>query len=148
MNMFFNLKKFFHKQVPLPISIAIDTLREAQEIFDEPVFNNEIKVRIEKIIEINQDKFLELFKANKKMSPREWVIAQISNLSGDLLETGKFMLYRGVLSPEGQSLWKYYCFALDELKKIKALGPDGMPIDDSFIAEQKKCLQDSISEVG
>ena len=147
MNILFKLKSFFDKQVPLSVSIAMDTLREAQEHFKEPVFDNEIKSKIEQAIDKNYDKFLELFD-NKEHSPKEWVIAQISNIAGDLLESGHFMIYRGVLSREGEALWKYYCYAMEELKKMKAMGGDGKPISDEYINEQKECLKEAIKNVG
>ena len=54
-------------------------------------------------------------------NPREWVLLVIAKRAGDLLESGHYHLYRGVLNPmgEGIELLKIYDSAIDELHKMQ-----------------------------
>jgi hypothetical protein len=57
-------------------------------------------------------------------TPREWVYAQIGNVAGDLLESGKYHFYSGSLNAEGLALRKLFDWSNDELIKMGAIEPD------------------------
>ena len=52
---------------------------------------------IEKVIYEEEKHFLGLIKKGK--TPRYLVYVAIANLTGDLLESGRYHIYRGVLNP-------------------------------------------------
>ena len=76
-------------------------------------------------------------------TPREWVYSQIGNIAGNLLETGQYHIYRGVLNPMGPGgdLLKMYDATYDELVQMKA-------IDQDYANEQKEALRKNIQNVG
>ena len=66
-----------------------------------------MRKEIEEIIKRDVDEFTDAFDPIEGKA-KEWVISQISNISGDLLETGRYCVYRGVLFLEGEKLWTFY----------------------------------------
>ena len=59
-------------------------------------------------------------------NPRIWVLSHLGNIAGDLLQSGKYELYPGVLNPLGPalSLLELYCWSYDELARLGAADAD------------------------
>lgn len=74
---------------------------------------------------------------------KELVYNSISNLAGDLVESGSFHLHRGLLNPigPGPDLLKLYDDAMDKLVEFGA-------IEESFAKEQKSGIRTNIKSVG
>ena len=129
------------------IKEASETLDYFSQLFDSSFFDRTVRKEIEEIIKRDFDEFTDAFDPIEGKA-KEWVTSQISNISGDLLETGRYCVYRGVLSFEGENLWKFYSVSLDELLKLNVLSQEGEKIDQEWINNQKRILRKHISEVG
>jgi hypothetical protein len=126
------------------IKAVIGILDEACYKFDNKTFEEVIRPEIEKSILQNPQKVKQVI---KKIPPREWVYGTIANISGDLLESGRYHVYRGVLASDldgigpGKDLLKIFDEATDELVKIGN-------IKEEWAKKQKKQLQENIKTVG
>lgn len=69
------------------------------------------------------------------------VYTLIMHAAADLLVSGQFCIYRGLLSPNGESLFKCYDNALSNLLKIG-------DIDEAFLEQEKKGFFELLSKVG
>ena len=78
---------------------------------------------------------------NSFSSPKVWAYIAIANTTGNLLESGKFHMYRGVLDKVGKDLLFIYNNAL---YKLAELGE----IDDHKVKEQKSTIKENIKNVG
>ncbi len=122
-------------------------VKEALRILEEE--NNEwdcegfelVKSYVEKSILSNTRQFLD--DVRKGRSIRKYVFATIANISGDLVESGQYHIYRGVLNPmgPGEDLLKIFDSAIDELVIMDEL-------DEEKAQEQKEAIRLSIQEVG
>lgn len=90
------LKKTFS---PKEVRAALGVLDEAACRFDTNAFES-MHCIIEKILLSKPDDFVSLIKQSGH-TPREWVYSQISNIAGDMLESGQHHIYRGTLNPIG-----------------------------------------------
>jgi hypothetical protein len=102
------------------IKAAYGVLDEACHMLNNKDFDlvrkyidNDLKNHSEYIIKLIKD----------GTSPRQWAYSSIANIAGDLLETGQYHIYRGVLNPlkSGNNLLKLYDDALDELVKMGSI---------------------------
>lgn len=75
------------------------------------------------------------------VSPRVQVYNAITNLAGDLVESGHYHVYRGVLDTVGEELLRLFDLATDELVQLGT-------IDAKFAKKQKAELRKSIKSVG
>ena len=133
--------KFFDKlNASKEVKAALGILDEASCTFDNPAFQM-VRDQIEKIIMSRPDEFTNLVK--KGTSPRQWVYSIIANITGDLVESGKYHLTRGVLNPvgPGEDLLRLFDAAVDELVGANT-------IDDKNAKEQKSAIRENIKSVG
>lgn len=75
------------------------------------------------------------------VSPRAQVYNAISNLTGDMVESGHYHVYRGVLNSVGEDLLRLFDLATDELVQLGT-------IDAKFAKKQKADLRKNIKSVG
>ena len=113
----------------------------------------EMILNISKKIDLKIDKELYLRNYinefyNDELMVRGLIAGMIGNYAGDLLESGEFHLYRGVLSPAGKEMLKYYDFAMKEVLKIGGTNPNGEPLTEEYITEQRNILLENIRQVG
>jgi hypothetical protein len=80
---------------------------------------------------------------NEGITLEQWAHTVIANLSSDLLESGEYHLYRGVLNPDGpaKDLLRLYDTAIQELVSIGA-------IDVSKGELEKNAIRKNIKNVG
>lgn len=130
-------KKIFKTDV---IKVAEDALDEARVTLDCEALPI-VKAEIDKVLRQHPDVLKKQF--DNGLSPRQWAYTAIVNVSGDLLESGEFHLYRGVLDPikHGSSLLTLYDSAMDELIKMGAITPDSA-------STEKKALRENLASVG
>ena len=131
------IKKLF---APKEVKAALGVLDEASYTFDSVGFQL-VREHIEKIILSQPDKYVDVIQ--KGMTPRQWVYITIANIAGDLVESGNYHIYRGVLNPLGlgNDLLKLFDAAIDQLTQIGAL-------DAKDAKKQKATLRDNIKSVG
>lgn len=129
-------------------SVAIRMLNKYKEKFNNPLFNEEIAFRIKRILDKGKIEFNRTKEFNKPLIVEQFVVGAISNYTGDLLESGNFHLYRGVLSPAGEKLLEYYDFAMAQLKKLGGMQEDGSMITDEYIKQERKVLLENIKNIG
>jgi hypothetical protein len=119
---------------------AIEVLDEATHKFGESGFDL-VREQVEKILLSDTDQFLDIVR--KGRSVRKYVYSTIANVSGDMVESGQYHIYRGVLNPMGPGgeLLKIFEAAMDELVK---LGDTDM----ENAEKQKKAIRENIKNVG
>ena len=127
------------------IIAAYSALDEVEQRFHDDVCDAELK-RIVTIMRDTLSKHSEDFSAmfrSSSRSPREWVYSNIVNATGDLLETGQFHVYRGMLSPVGRGLLSIFDASVDELLEMGA-----KDVNSEVVAEQKSVLRSNIRQIG
>jgi hypothetical protein len=147
---FLFLKKFFP---PKEVKIALDILDEVEYGFCNREYQSTrghiernrvfqlVRGHIEKVLFAHSDKFSE--KIRQGASPRHWVYRTIANVSGDLVESGNYHIYRGVLNPmePGEELVELFDMAVDKLVEMKVL-------DSEQAKKEKGALRENIKSVG
>ncbi len=133
----FKRKKVFP---PKEISKVLEILGEVEVKFVSRGFLL-VKKHIKEIMRMAPDSVL--VGINSSSSPYEWVYSTISNMAGDLVESGCYHLYRGVINPTGpgEDLIKLFDHAVDELAKLGC-------VDEENARTQKNALRENIKSVG
>lgn len=128
--------------VPKEVKAALAALDEAAYRFQTEAFQM-VRGVIEKSLLANPDAFIRIIKESEGRTPREWVYSQIGNVAGDMLESGQYHIYKGVLNPMGlgKDLLKMFDDTYDELLQMKA-------IDSNYAEKQKAALRANIQSVG
>lgn len=146
---FLFLKKFFP---PKEVKIALDTLDEAEHEFcnrDYQLTRGHIeRSRVFKLIRGHIEKLIfayskELVRKFGKAHLRAWVYRNITNVAGDLVESGNYHIYRGVLNPmgPGEELVEIFDMAVDKLVEMRVL-------DTERAKKEKSTLRENIKGVG
>lgn len=147
---FLFLKKFFPSK---EVKTALDILDKADREFCSRDYHSTrghiernrvfqlIRGHIEKILFAHSDEFSE--KIRQGASPRNWVYRTIANIAGDLVESGNYHIYRGVLNPlePGEELVEIFDMAVDKLVEMKVL-------DTEQAKKEKGALRENIKSVG
>ena len=130
-------KKSFSKK---EVKEAIGILKEASQEFGSGGFDL-VKEHIEKSILSNTNQFIDVVR--KGRSVRKYVYSMIANISGDMVESGQYHIYRGVLNSmgPGEDLLKIFDAAMTELVR---LGDS----DVENANKQKAAVRENIKTVG
>jgi len=130
-------KKIFRSK---EVKVAFNVLDEAGVKLNNPDFNI-VELKIKQVLNEDPKGIEKLF--SHGTSPYQWAYSAIANVTGDLLESGQFHLYRAVLNPmgPGKNLLKLYDSAVDELVKMSVVDSDTANIE-------KKALRKNIRSVG
>jgi hypothetical protein len=133
---FFRRKLFQSKE----IMDAQKALNQAATLIGNPDVSL-VKGEIEKVIIQHPDDIVNAIKSG--ISPLQWATSALANVAGDMLETGKYHIYRGFLNPAGpgNSLLKIYDTAIDHLVQMGA-------VDSMSANTEKKALRDNLKTVG
>jgi len=126
---------------------ASKELRAALGLLDEASLKYEgsafpiIRKNIEDVILKQPDELARIFQDGT--SPRQWCYAAIANVAGDILETGRYHVYRGVLNPlgPGPEMLSIYDKAIDELVQIGATTTDNAE-------KEKMAIRANLKSVG
>ena len=119
---------------------VLSALKEADSELKNPSFHL-IKKVLKNVI-LNQDRdFIETIKGG--LAPKQWVYVNITNIAGNMLESGKYHLYRGVINTmgPGQDLLKLYDTAMDEIMKMRV-------VDSKQANTEKEALRKNMEQVG
>lgn len=140
------LSKFLEKDGGKKQKPKDSEFKEAMEILDETENRfgadfDVVREHVEKGLDINKEQFLEL--VQKSGSVYKYIYTVIANISGDMVESGRYHIYRGVLNPmgPGENLLKIFDFAMDELVKIGEMNKE-------HAEAQKKAIRENIKNVG
>lgn len=100
-----------------------------------------VRNEIEQIIFTRSDEFVKMVQNGVQI--RQWLYGAIANTAGNLAESGKYHLYRGVINPigEGKDLIKLFDIFTDELVKMGY-------VDSISATNVKQSLRESIKTVG
>ena len=114
-------------------------LDEAEDKFGTDF--NIVREYVGKGLDTNKDQFSELIQ--KGGSVRKHIYTVIANVSGDLVKSGQYHIYRGVLNPmgPGEGLLKIFDSAMDELVKLGETNKE-------HAEAQKKGIRKNIRSVG
>lgn len=85
----------------------------------------------------------ELIDSTDQEVATEWAYSVLGNVIGDLLESGKYHIYRNTLSLEGMTLLETFDSTYDRLVEMKT-----SEIDAEYAESQKAGLRENISVVG
>lgn len=146
--LFISIREKFKKEDNDNYSIAIKILNTYKEKFNNPLFDEEIAFRIERILDKGKYEFNHNEAFNNALIVEQFIVGSISNYAGDLLESGKFHLCRGNLLPAGEKLLEYYDFAMIQLKNLGGMQEDGNQITDKYIERERKTLLENIKNIG
>jgi len=131
------IKKSFSKK---EVKEAIGILEEASQKFGSGGFDL-VKEYVEKSILSDPKQFMDVIR--KGRSARKYVYSMIANVSGDMVESGHYHIYRGILNPmgPGEDLLKIFDSAMDELVKLG-------DTDTKNAEEQKEAVRKNIQDIG
>ena len=134
------IKKSFSKK---EVKEAFEILEEASKKFAFASYGFDlVKAHAEKSI-LSEAKQLTKSVQSGTVTVRKYVYSLITYISGNLVSSGQYHIYRGVLSPmgPGEDLWKILDSALDELVAIGDISKEEA-------AEQKVVVRKNIDEMG
>ncbi|HLN29958.1 MAG TPA: hypothetical protein VK395_19610 [Gemmataceae bacterium] len=131
------LKKVF---ASAEVKAALGVLDEAAHRYQHLQFQM-IKEVIERFLLTRSADFIRVLNESGGRSPREWVYSQIWNMAGDMLESGRYHIYRGILDPMGENLLRIFDGATEQLIQMKAVDPE-------YAKEQKEILSTCIARMG
>ena len=125
---------------PKEIQIFLSLLDELSIEYNSVSFELVRKVVEEHVLE-RSGEFIEMIRDGVEM--RQWLVGFCSNIAGDMAESGKYHLYRGMLNPlgEGKDLLKIYNKLIDELLRMGE-------IESEFAKTQKEVIRENIRDVG
>lgn len=131
-------KMFLEKEVKAVLGV----LDELDFEFKEYSSFENVKKIAEKIIINNKEKIRKIM-ARDNISPRRTAYSWINNVSGDMLESGQYHIYRGTLNPmgPGNELLKIFDVSTDKLVEVGDMDKDKAK-------QHKKNIRNRISSVG
>lgn len=131
------LNRLFAKK---ELKTTLGVLGEASCTFDNPAYEL-VRSKIEEVINEKPNEIVNLIQGGTP--PRQWIYTAIANLAGDLVQSGEYHMYRGVLNPLGlgKDLLRLHDSAIDELVRIGV-------VDSNSAATAKKAIRENIKEVG
>lgn len=129
-------KSFSEKEV----KEAIGILEEASKKNGSGGFEL-VKEQVEKSILSDPKQFIDVVR--KGRSVRKYVYSMIANVSGDMVESGYYHIYRGVLNPmgPGEDLLRIFDSAMDELVELG-------DTDKGNAEEQKEAIRKNMKNMG
>jgi len=140
-----NSEYFHNENIYDKSSVTKETLLN-ELLLAENEFNNMYFYVVKEIVEYEiKQKHYEIIEIINKSgrSSREWIYSIIGNVAGDLLESGKYHVYLGLLDTVGQNLLEIFDKSYDLILHIKAKN-----IDIEYVNEQKATLRRNIKRLG
>lgn len=136
---FFGLFNKIGKSRKSEIREMSEILQEAEEKFG--VNFKLVGQQIEQAIRKDTEHFLKV--VHQGRSVRKYVYSMIANTSGDMIESGQYHIYRGVINPmgPGKDLINIFDGAMDELVRLG-------DTDKENAEKQKKALRENIKGAG
>lgn len=125
--------------LPREAKLALSILEEVEFANQDSIFFGGVKATMVGVIKKNPQYAVNTIRGG--VPPRQYVYATVVNVIGDMLESGRCSVYRGVLSMQGQDLLRVHDNCVDELIKI---GHE--PAED--LEQLKRDIRQRIKEAG
>lgn len=122
------------------IKAVLQILHEIEHEFENNLSFGIVREQAERIILKNKDKIKQIM-VKENISPRRTAYSWINNVSGDMLESGQYHVYRGVLNIAGNELLKIFDISTDKLVEVGDM-------DKNHAEKQKTNIRSSIKSVG
>lgn len=119
--------------------VLISALDIAEKELNNDSFNL-IRVYFEKAIKKEADKLLNWIQ-DSNSTPLSWIYSKTSNVSGDMVESGKYHMYRNALNETGQKLLKLFDDSTDKLCELGDIEKD-------YAKSQKENIREYIKGIG
>ena len=132
------MKAFRKRFAPNEVKDALEILNEIGNQFDCEAFQIVGGILEDNFLADNNE-VVALVK--RGVSPRMQVYNAITNLAGDMVESGQYHIYRGALNTMGQDLLRLFDLATNNLVQLGT-------IDIKFAKKQKTNLRKSIKSMG
>ena len=129
-------KIFLSKEIKAVLSILDELCYE----FDTHLSFEMVKKQAEKMVLANKSKLKEIMIKNN-ISPKRTAYSWINNVSGDMLESGEYHIYRGTLNQIGDELLKIFDISTDELVKLGDM-------DKERAYKQKENIRENMKSIG
>jgi len=133
------MKSVRRRLAPREVQDALAVLTEMGSQFDCSSIFETVKNILENDFLNDSKEVVDLVKQG--VSPRVQVCNAIANLVGDMVESGHYHVYRGVLNTDGKNLLRLFDFAIDSLVATGS-------IDSVYASKQKAELRKNIQDVG
>lgn len=130
------MKLFLSKE----IKEVLLTLKYMGNKFDNFTSFGIVRNNAEKIILKNKDMIKEIMTENN-ISPERTAYSWINNVAGDLLESGKYHIYRETLNQTGNELLQIFDLTTDELVKLGDMTKEKAK-------QQKGNIRENIKQIG
>ncbi len=135
----FNHFRDYPKTIAAPKKTLFSALKTAEKELENESFDL-IKVHFEKAIRKKAKTIMDTIQKNNS-TPLAWIYGITSNISGNMVESGNYHIYRGVLNEEGQRLLKLFD---DSTNKLLDMGM----IEKNYATNQKNTIRENIKGVG
>lgn len=120
------------------VAEALKILDEARSTFGSSGFDV-VGRYVEKSILEDIEQFMDIVR--KGRSVRKYVYSTIANISGDMVESGQYHIYRGVLNTTGKDLLNIFDLAMDELVRLG-------DVAEEYAQQQKEVIRENVHNVG
>lgn len=122
------------------VNNIFNIIGELEKRFDDQAFKT-VMYHFNEFVILNSNKIEQV--VPKGISFQAFTYGTLCNISGDLLESGNYHLYRGLLNPlgPGEELLKIFDESLEALEKNKIITMD-------LVKEQKLALRKNIENMG
>lgn len=124
----------------LAVMAVLDSIDTTEQGFSQLMVFPEVKKKAKERILKHAELITKLMVKNKS-SPEAVVYAWIANVSGDMLESGEYHVYRGIVDILGEQLLEIFDIATD---KYAAHGE----IDAVRAAKEKEAIRQNIKMMG
>lgn len=122
------------------IKAVLRVLRELDIEFDKYLFFENVRDQAERVIIKNKNYIKEIM-LKDNISPKRTAYSWINNVSGDMLESGQYHIYRGVLNQTGNDLLRIFDISTDKLVEVGDMDKDKAK-------EHKQNIRSCINSVG
>lgn len=131
------IKKIFPDSNP-EVKSCLQALDEITSEFDDFSFKSLVKPQVINCLK-DVDKTVYSIREDK-MNPRTAIFLLISNITGDMLSSGEYHVYRGVLNMTGNELLKVFYYAVKKLEESGFHSAEDAEKDREWVRNQIKTM--------
>jgi len=137
------VSKYFRRKnkklKPTSKEVLLLALDEAEKELINDSFSL-IRIHFEKAIKKDADKILNWIQEYNS-NPLSWIYSKTSNISGNMVESGEYHIYRGALNENGQQLQRLFDDSTDKLYELGEIEKD-------YANNQKGNIREYIKGIG
>jgi hypothetical protein len=98
---------------PKPIKLIHEALDQLEHDWALSMFSL-VRGHVDRLIDTHKATIITSIQSGE-CTPMQVAVAQVANVSGDLLESGTLHVYRGILSPAGEAVMAIFRRSLEEM---------------------------------